>query len=266
VKSIQTQFPQESFQPSYEQWQQRNVDRHNAAQGDLKGYNCPLCKNRGDFLELVNGHEIIRFCSCKAIRQSIRNIEKSGLAEMMYKQTFDSYIANEPWQHRIKSLAEQFVSNCGNGGNASWFYIGGQVGAGKTHICTAIVGELLNQGLKARYMLWRDEAVYLKANVNDDAAYAAAIKPLKSVDVLYIDDFFKTERGNKPTTGDINLAFELINHRYNNRALTTVISSEKTVEELIDIDEAIGSRIYQRSKDFNISIGRSRDKNFRFGL
>ena len=41
---------------------------------------------------------------------------------------------------------------------------GGQPGSGKTHICTAVTGELLRSGLNARYIVRNDEAVKIKAN------------------------------------------------------------------------------------------------------
>ena len=65
----------------------------------------------------------------------------------------------------------------------------------------------------------------------------------------------------KPTGADINVAFEIINFRYSNPQSVTIISSELTEDELIDIDEAIGGRIYERSKA--ITIGRDRSRNYR---
>ena len=61
-------------------------------------------------------------------------------------------------------------------------------------------------------------------------------------------DFLKTGKGQEPTTGDVNLAFELINARYADPTKLTIISSELPVAEIVDIDEAVGSRIYERSK------------------
>jgi DNA replication protein DnaC len=81
--------------------------------------------------------------------------------------------------------------------------------------------------------------------------------------VLYIDDFFKTESGKLPTTAEINIAFEILNFRYNNPDLVTIISSEKGMSELLEIDEATGSRIFERSKDYSISIAKDKNKNYR---
>ena len=117
-------------------------------------------------------------------------------------------------------------------------------------------------------MLWRDEVVQIKAVVTDDYHYASLINPLKNAAVLYIDDFLKTPRdGNgifkKPTDGDINVAFELINHRYANKNLITIISCEYDIDEIVDIDEAVGSRIYQRTKEYCNFIKRDKTRNYR---
>ncbi|MCY1715202.1 ATP-binding protein [Caproiciproducens galactitolivorans] len=234
----------------------------------MTGYDCPICKNKGVTYFLENGYEKSRECKCMAIRRSIWNIKKSGLKNLLQKYTFDNFKAADEWQRDFKADAQRFVTDH----NGKWFYAGGQVGAGKTHICTAIVQAFLKKGIAARYMLWRDEVVRLKAIVNDDEEYAKAINPLKTVPVLYIDDFFKTgdeldRYGNivkkRPTQGDINVAFELLNYRYNNDQLVTIISSERTIEEILSCDEAVGSRIYQRTKDYCWVLTAPKAKNYR---
>ena len=138
--------------------------------------------------------------------------------------------------------------------------MGGQVGSGKTHLGTAILGCLIKKH-SVKYMLWRDETMRIKANVNDDIEYQGFVKPLKTVSVLYIDDFFKTEV-KQPSPADVRFAFELLNYRYVNK-LRTIISSELLIEDILDIDEAVGSRIYQMSKENYIRIGYDKNKNWR---
>lgn len=99
-------------------------------------------------------------------------------------------------------------------------------------------------------MLWRDVSVRAKAVVNDEE-YGRIVDPLKRVKVLYIDDLFK---GGAPKEADIKLAFEILNYRYADQKLLTVISSERTIEELLDIDEAVGSRIYERSRGYYLPL------------
>ena len=52
------------------------------------------------------------------------------------------------------------------------------------------------------------------------------------------------------TDADINLAFEILNARYNDPMLRTVISSELPVEKILAIDEAVGGRIVERARGF----------------
>ena len=235
----------------------------NALPGKLTGYDCPKCKNKGCIYALKDGCEVCYPCECMTVRENLRRVEESGIKNLLDAYTFESYVALEPWQQAFKNSAQKFVQDH----DRKWFFAGGQVGAGKTHICTAIVGEFLQQNLSCRYMLWRDESVKIKALVNDDVEYYRLVNPLKTVDVLYIDDLFKTqveERGGKkpPSQGDLNLAFEIINYRYANN-LTTILSSERTIDELLGCDEAVGSRIYQRTKEYCWCFAPDQRKNYR---
>lgn len=231
----------------------------NGKPGALTGYDCTECLNRGFIHVIRDDTVVLRECMCKPIRDSRRRIRKSGLGGLIEQCTFDSFMTSEPWQSSMKDLAQHFVEDT----NGNWFYAGGQVGAGKTHLCTAIAGYLLGKGKETRYMLWRDEIVQLKANINDDIGYARLIGPLKTVDVLYIDDLFKTSQGKKPTDADVGIAFEILNYRYINQHLVTIISGERDMDELLEIDEAVGSRIYQRSKNYCVIIGKDPERNYR---
>ena len=244
---------------SYEEYEQWRCDIMNAESGMLSGYDCPECRNKG-VVYFVRGAEIIgNPCRCMEIRRSLDRIRRSGLQDVLEQYTFDRYEVSEDWQRRAKATAMDYVHNHENG----WLLLCGQVGSGKTHLCTAAVGELMRMGMAARYMLWRDESARLKACVNDEEEYRNMISPLKTVDVLYIDDLFKTSPNTSPTQGDINLAFEIINYRYCQPDKLTVISCEKTVDDLLRIDEAVGSRIYQRTKDHQCVIGNNPKRNYR---
>lgn len=244
---------------SYSEFKQKICDSDNQQRGELTGYDCPDCLNRGYFSVLRGDEIVVRECKCAEVRASIRRIQNSGLAEVLEEYTFDNFKTEQTWQKVIKGIALRFVGDH----DGKWLYAGGQVGAGKTHLCTAVAGELLKQGKSVRYMLWRDDSVQLKGCVNDDYEYSRLIEPLKRVDVLYIDDLFKTMQGKAVTQADVNLAFELLNFRYINKHLITILSGEKSVDDLIGIDEAVGSRIYQRSKDYCIDIARDKSRNYR---
>lgn len=239
---------------TFEQAQQHQVDNYNRGIGELTGYDCKTCNNKGYIAVLRGGNFCLIECKCMATRRSEARLKRSGINPAYTLQTFEQ---GEPWQRQLLGSAWKYVWH-----PAGWFYAGGQVGSGKTHICTGIVRELIKQGHEARYMLWRDDSAEIKASIKYPEDYAALVEPLKTVDVLYIDDFLKTG-GGKPTAADFSLAFEVLNARYNRAELITIISSEFYIGEILKMDEAVGSRIFERAGEAAQNIKRDPHKNYR---
>ena len=239
------------------------------------GYDCKECLNRGFIWKLEervgrDGKpiyvEVHSKCDCMKVRASIRRMKRSGLEPLLKRCTFDQYEATEKWQQTIKEKAMAFPK-VSEGLENKWFFIGGGVGSGKTHLCTAIARDFLLQGKEVRYMLWVKHSQELKAAVNDES-YGEMLSALQNVEVLYIDDFFKPMKDDRgkdlpPTKADIRLAYEIIDHRYQHRELITIISSERHIHELEEIDSAVGSRIYEMTKLNAYNIAKSKDRNYR---
>lgn len=237
------------------------VLEYNATQGEQADFDCTECKNKGyvALLDDVTQQMLVQRCKCFLKRRTLRQIKATGVKDI---KTFDSFKVTENWQENVLKMAKNFCLE----DSGKWFYMGGQVGSGKTHLCTAILSYYLNKGLGCTYMAWKDKATALKACVNDGEEYLNLITPIKTARVLYIDDFLKTRPDELPTTGDLNLAFEIINYRYNNKDLITLISSERTLAEITKLDEAIGSRIFERSIGTCINIKKDSGKNYRMSL
>lgn len=256
-RTIQQKSRSESFcNEDYLQWK---ADRYNAEQGDLQGYDCPKCKNRGYTMAIRNSDEVLAECECLRIRESLGYIRESGMSALVNRCTFESFDAKHDWQKGMVDKARKFLKTNDDG----WLYLGGQVGSGKTHLCIAVAGKMMCSGKRVRYMLWLDEAVRLKASVTDEERYTSLINPFKNAEVLYIDDLFKSKTGTEPTAADIRVAFEIINHRYNDRHLRTIISSELSLDEICAIDDAVGSRIYERAKCYTVTLSEGANKNHR---
>ena len=237
------------------QWYNDSVGNLN----EVDGHDCEECKNKGFIAKLDdNGCEVHTPCRCQKVRATLKRARASGLGDIIREFTFKKFTAAESWQENIKGIAIEFC----NDENAKWFYIGGQVGCGKSHLCTAIAAHYIKAGNDVKYMLWMEESKPLKALVND-VRYAEYIEPYKTVDVLYIDDFLKVQNGENPTHADIKLAFEIINHRLLEADKITIISSEKMLDELMEYDEATMSRIYQQTGKYKINIPKDRNKNYR---
>lgn len=238
----------------------------NELEGKLTGYECTKCKNKGyiyrveertDSYGKTYYSEIACKCECMRVREELRRIHNSGLSKLLKRYTFKAYEATEDWQQYALKEACAFAKE-----PEGWFYYGGQPGCGKTHICTAIVGYLLKQGRAAKYMLWQDDITKIKQVINDGEVYEALINSYKTAEILYIDDFFKTRRGDYVSTADVNATFKIINYRYNEE-LPTIISSELSITDIAEIDEALGSRIAEMA-DHKIFIERDSHKNYRF--
>lgn len=248
-------------------YRRRVAERQNRRPGPLTGYDCPDCLNRG-YTSGVDGdgNEFARVCPCMDIRDAARRMERSGLGEAVKRCTFDLFDAGEDWQASIKRGAMAYADAI-KAGAADWLYIAGQPGCGKTHLCTAVCGELLASGKRVRYMLWVDAAAKIKAARTDPEAMDELLEPLKTVDVLYIDDLLKGMREVNgrltATEADVRLCFEILNARWVAR-LPTVISCEwYLVSDLMDVDEATFSRVYQASSAFRFEISRGAVRNYR---
>ena len=241
----------------------------NEMPGKIKGYDCKLCNNKGIFY-LMQGDELVsRECKCMKIRYTMDRIEASGLKSLFEKYTFENYELHKEGQtekqakirKELYDLCRDFESD--TGGRS--LLLAGQAGVGKTHLCTAICSSLINKGLEVRYMQWKADTAALKAIANMPD-YAQKLEKLKSVDVLYIDDLFWTNEGQKPTAGDINIAFDVINYRYiNSDKLITLISTNKEFMELMQIDETVASRIYEMcGRKYVKIIKKDSSLNYRF--
>lgn len=241
---------------TYEQREQMKVDEYNAQIGDLAFCDCKLCKNKG-YIAKLNRYKDkeLEQCNCIAERKTRKQAADSGINKCY---SFDNFKVTQPWQ---KSLLENVKAYAAN--PTGWLFIGGQVGAGKTHLCSAVFMDLISKGQEGHYMLWTDTVQALKACVNDVGEYDRLMKPLQTVKVLYIDDFFKANEGGRPTAADILTAFRIINNRYNNPELLTIISSEYFINEIKNLDEAVGSRIYERVGEHGNVIKKEEFRNYR---
>ena len=120
------------------EYEQYKVDGLNATEGkrhEEDGHNCAICKNKGWIIKLEENedgsfHQVCCNCKCVEIRNSIMRMKRSGLKDIIKDYTFDKFEDSEPWQQAIKKAAMEYAKN-----PDGWFFLGGQSGAGKTHLC-----------------------------------------------------------------------------------------------------------------------------------
>ena len=188
-----------------------------------------------------------RPCKCREVKIYKRILENSGISEAFQKRTFKNFITTNKPQQVIdaRNMAIRYVKefdNLKDAKNNSIAFLG-QVGSGKTHLSIAIANELMKKNIGVLYMQYREAIIQLKQCIMDEENYNREIDKYKNATVLLIDDLYK----GKITDSDRNIMFETINYRYL-KSSPIIVSSELTVDAIIDIDEAIGSRIVEMCK------------------
>lgn len=267
----------DDFDPTGKTATQQLVELANQRKGDLKGFDCSLCLNRGliTYYNQENDTSFIDDCECMKVRRSRKNAEDSGMKELL-SHRLRSFEDTEDFQKHMKEMAKDYILNTSK--TKEWFLALGQSGCGKTHLCSAICNERMThydeerrRYTQVKYMIWNDFIDRLK-RMNYDLDRDNYFNEYSKAEILYIDDFLK----GKFTDTDLNYAFQLINYRYNNN-LVTIISSELLMNDLRRIDEAIAGRMKQKAtkkiksedgqivtKNYVIQIGKDEKKNYRF--
>lgn len=225
----------------------------------MTDFKCPKCKGAGVIVYVEDGVDYAKPCECVAVRNSQIMIAKSGLAKDFESKSFDNF--NPCGKSQLadaKKTAVKFTKKIISGeDNCPWMMLCGQVGAGKTHLGTACCSTLMNNGFAVVYMPFRESMTFLKTKLLDSDVYGKEIEKYKTTPVLYIDDFLK----GKTTESDVNILFEILNYRYQNDK-TVILSTEKNLNELIRFDEAIASRLIQKSRGYIVEL-KGKELNYR---
>ena len=102
----------------------RRADLCNKDRGNLAGYDCPKCLNRGYFHRVDDqGRSYLEECHCMVIRRNRERIERSGLGDMLRRYVLENWEAREPWQRRARELVESYAEN-----PEGWFLAAGTPG------------------------------------------------------------------------------------------------------------------------------------------
>lgn len=231
-----------------------------------KEIDCKLCDNKGYVLS-TKERNAVELCSCRTQRKIQSMLIKSGLIGDFKTKRFDNFITKEVYQKKPYDSAlyflEQIDKPSKSNNKKSWFVVSGQYGSGKTHLCTAISGQAILMGKTFYYLPFMAVLPRLATDLKNfyvdiKSKAETLLEEIKNVEVLYIDDFLKTKE-------NLALIWEIIDYRYINPKLITIISTEKYYEEIKAIDGSLASRIYERTqKDLYFNeIARVSGRNWR---
>lgn len=205
-------------------------------------------------------------CECAKLRRMNRIIKSSAITEEFQKMGFNNFDVSQV-DLQIKQMKEaalsyyQYFDNLKTTRVNSCLFIG-QPGCGKTHLLTAISNNLMfKKQIPVLYFPYKEGMSDISANSFEKKD--AILQQMKNVDVLFIDDLFKPIGGKPNVKGWMaEILYEVINHRYlNNKPL--LVSTEIMFQELVDIDEALASRIFEMASDFTVTVSKNMGNNYR---
>lgn len=250
-----------SDQPmSSEEFRKFTVDCYNESEGDLDkedGIKCIICKNKGYVQVLEDRYAPYKKCKCMVRRESYTKALQSGLGKYLNKTLLD-YIPEGEWRAKCKRAVEAYLDRHSH--DDAWFMACGQNGSGKTLLGSIIANTLLTKKEQSvMYVVWTDFIGKVKRDMMGEKVNEAndRIEEIKNADVLFLDEVLK-----KYNDTDLKYLMEIINYRYTND-LKTIITSEKLLNELLDIDEATFGRAVEKCEGFIINIPRDRKKDWR---
>jgi DNA replication protein DnaC len=214
---------------------------------EAANYECDICKDR-EFIYNIQSNTA-KPCECRQSKQFKRLYKASGIAKVFEGKTFENFFTKTEALKTAKNSAQKFANEY----SGDSIIICGCVGVGKTHLEIAISNLLLQRNIGVLYMQYRDVLTNLKQNMqisyDGQNVYQRELHKYKTAEVLFIDDLFK----GKITESDINIMYEIVNYRYLNN-LAIIVTSEFDLANLVQIDEAINTRLIEMSKNNLIKI------------
>lgn len=239
-------------------------------------YNCSKCKDTGSYLVrkkngyYIRGVEVEQdyyvVCECNMMLKINRLIELSAITKEFQKMSLKNFSTDNvhPKVVEMKSKVKQYYAafEAIRGFRQNSIMLVGQPGCGKTHLLTALSNYLIySKQVPVLYFPYKDGLNKIAAN--NFERKMEIMTQMKEVDVLFIDDLFK------PIGGKVNVKswqteviFEVVNARYlSNKPL--LISSELSLDDMLYIDEALTSRLFEMTQDFIVTIPKDKKMNYR---
>lgn len=236
-----------------------------------KVYKCPKCKDVGGFivplLDKKTGivYDVWQDCECEKIYIAKNLLKASEITEEFKSMTFANFHVDglEPVVNDMKSIAMNYYLDYEilKNNRENSIALLGQPGSGKTHILTALSNNMMQKKLvSVLYFPYVEGFNDLRDNLEK---LDSKLSRMKKVEILFIDDLFKpVNKRSQATEWELKMLYSVINYRYMNHK-PIFISSELMFNEIMTLDEALGSRIYEMCRNYFVQVEKNLKVNYR---
>lgn len=218
---------------------------------------CKLCNGsgwvtqtdeEGNPIKNAVGMEMQKPCKCGKINLWFKKLNDKHLYQRFIKSKFQTFNDSNDELKKAKSIAINYTKDYKNKN----LLITGKSGTGKTHLAYAILNEILkNEYTKDDFILpkiifYNDliKQIERAKNFNSKIDIEDITKDLQKPSILLIDDFFKI----KINDDILSVLFEVINSRTYEENKSTIITTEKNIMDLYEVDNALISRLMEKAK------------------
>lgn len=205
---------------------------------------CEVCRDKEwVFWRDEAGEMQMKPCICQLKKQAKKFMMLSGISKSYESKSFDNFVSDDLETKKAKETALKYAQDF-RGKN---LILTGLTGSGKTHLAIGVIKGIIDQGVMAKYVGYRDLVNDLK--FSGDEERTKRLKKYTGCAIIFIDDLFK----GKPSDADINVLYEVINDRYTKR-LGTVITTELSINQINDIEPSIAGRLVEYAEGYIVQM------------
>ena len=211
-----------------------------------------------DSIELVGVIYTAKPCQCLIQENLMRLFGKSNIPDAEQRKGFSDFNKDDV-PRSVKtafSVVYEYFMNFDaiRHQDVNSLVLLGDSGFGKTHLLTALANNLIaKKSVGVIYFRWIEGMQRLKSAIKE-GSLDEKINAMYEVDVLFIDDLFKTRGNTGDSTGfEFQRILDVVDKRNTNRR-PFLITSELYDEQLANIDIALWGRIRERSQIVRLGL------------
>ena len=205
---------------------------------------CEVCRDKEwVFWKDEHGEMQMKPCICQLKKQAKKFMMLSGISKSYESKSFDNFVSDDLETKKAKQTALKYAQDF-RGKN---LILTGLTGSGKTHLAIGVIKRIIDQGVMAKYVGYRDLVNDIK--FSGDEERTKRLKKYTGSTIIFIDDLFK----GKPSEADINVLYEVINERYTKR-LGTIITTELSINQINDIEPSIAGRLVEYAEGYIVQM------------